>query len=65
MSLGNEEVILLLDEILKTKNLIKNTLDTTEARLIIAGEETRHRVAELENENGDLKKQIEKLKREN
>lgn len=67
MPLGDGKITLelLYDEILKTKAEISNKIDATETRILIAVEETKHRVNELEKENAALKEEIETLRRQN
>lgn len=56
---------LLLDEIIKNRNEIKNTIETSEARLTQKIEEDKNRLIRLEKENLILKEEIEILKRNN
>ncbi|CAG9817050.1 unnamed protein product [Phaedon cochleariae] len=55
---------LILDEIIKTRNELKNSIEASEARLLLKLEEANDKINKLELENKILKDKVEYLERE-
>lgn len=55
----------LLDEIIKSRNELRNIIDAAETRLLLKIEELNFKIRNLEQENGELREENEKLKRAN
>lgn len=53
------------DELVKTRNEIKNLIEASEARLLLKIDELRNNVSQLQKENNFLSEEIENIKREN
>ncbi|CAG9822850.1 unnamed protein product [Phaedon cochleariae] len=55
---------LILEEIIRTRSELKNSIEASEARLLLKIEEANNKIKELEEENDNLKGKIEYLERD-
>lgn len=66
MSINQNEIITtkqILEEILKNRKELKNSIDALESRLLLKIEELNHKIINLENENESLRKEVEVINR--